>query len=360
MSFIFPTSSSGPAISFSYSNREALLARQFHFLLERSRGTANNTPSLTLDELVDFEDGLAAFNEGLTLVDFEYYEDPEEEDDSEDDGDSEIDDEELPLDEELADLHELAALEDFADVEESGFENPIAYLNSLEQASILLEEHNRLHRSPWSTTLYPAPMGFDPRFGPTQYTSNLPASLFSPFSHPNLIDPIRPARQEYICPHEGCPIKSNHRTGKFNQADTDRPFRICFLELNLRNVSLKFEEFMMVHAFYAAHEKPLESENRGKAAEPWNRYQPSTVEDESESDNQFESEGEDEEDACAGAQEVKAKAPGREVRIAEATASIDRLIDARIEKLLADRAKQANGDRSKILLDLLMGPTRKA
>jgi len=360
MSFIFSTSSSGPAISFSYSNREALLARQFHFLLERSRGTANNTPSLTLDELVDFEDGLAAFNEGLTLVDFEYYEDPEEEDDSDDDEDSEIHDEELTLDEELADLHELAALEDFADVEESGFENPIAYLNSLEQASIILEEHNRLHRSPWSTTLYPAPMGFDPRFSPTQYTSNLPASLLFPFSHPHFIDPIRPARPEYTCPHEGCPIKSNHRTGKFSFADTDRPFRICFLELNLRNVSLTFEEFMMLHAFYAAHEKPLESQDKGKAAEPRTVYEPPTMGSSSECGEQLEAEGQDEEDACAGAQEFKAKAPGREVRIAEATAGIDRLIDARIEKLLADRAKQANGDRSKVLLDLLMGSIRKA
>jgi len=359
MSFILPTSSSGPAISFSYSNREALLARQFKFLLERSKGTANNTPSLTLDELVDFEDGLAAFNEGLTLVDFEYYEDPGEEDDSEDDEDFETDDEELTLDEELADLHELATLEDFADVEESGFENPISYLNSLEQASILLEEHNRLHRSPWSTTQYPTPMGFDPRFGPTQYTSNLPASLFVPFSHPNFIDPIRPARPEYICPHQGCLIKSNHRTGKFSQADTDRPFRICFLELNLRNVSLKFEEFMVVHAFYAAHEKPLGSQDKGKSAEPRGVYQPPTIESGSKSDEHFEAEGQDEEDACAGAQEVKVKSPEREVRIAEATASIDRLIDARIEKLLTDRAKQANGDRSKVLLDLLMGPTRK-
>lgn len=366
MSSYFPTSSSGSAISFGYSDKEALLARQFKFLLGRSDCTPNPTPSLTLDEMIDVEDTLVAFNEGFTLVDFEYYEDPDEEndedddeDDEEDDEDSEIEDEELTLEEELADLHELAAIEDLADAGESGFQDPVSYLASLEQASADLKEHNCLHRSPWSTILYPAPMGFNPRFGPTQFTSNLPAGLVVTFSHRSIIDPIRPAVPEYICPHAGCPIKSNHRTGKFSHADTDRPFRICFLELNLRNASLTFEEFMMVNTFYTAHEKPPGSQVQGNA-EPRRVYQPPAMEYDSESDAQLEAEDQDEEDACAGAQEVKFEFPSREARIVETTTSIDRLIDARIEKLLADRAKQANEDRSKVLLDLLMGPSRKA
>jgi hypothetical protein len=362
------TSSSGPSTSFHDRIWETLVAPPLQFLLKGSKYAANPTPHSALDKLLDYEDELAALSEELASGDSDYdeeleedgdSEDGEDDEDDEDDEELEDDEEELILEEELADLREVVTLEDFAGAEDSGFEDPIAYLSSLEQASIFLEEHKRLHRSPRSTTLYPAPMGFDPRFGPAQCTSNLPASLMSPFSHPNFIDPIRPARPEYICPRAGCPIKSNHRTGKFSQADTDRPFRICFLELNLRNVSLTFDEFMVVHAFYAAHEKPLRSQDKGKSAEPRRVYQPPTTESDSESGEQLEAE-QDEEDACAGAQEVKAKGPEREVRIAEATSSIDRLIDARIEKLLADRAKQANGDRSKILLDLLMGPARKA
>lgn len=366
MSPILSVSSSGPTSGFYNRGMEALLARKallaqrIEDLHERSDFTANPAPSLTLDEMIDFEDGLVAFNEGQTLVDFEYSEDSfaeedDESNDSEDDEDSEEDgDEELSLDEELADLRELVTLEDFAGVEDSGFEHPISYLNSLEHASILLEEHKRLYRRPLANGLCPAPVDLDARSGPTQYTSNLP------FSHPNFIEPTRQARPEYICPHAGCPINSNHRTGKFSFADTDRPFRICFLELNLRHVSLTFDDFMLLHAFYAAHEKPLESQDKGKSAKPRPVYQSPIIESDSQSDEQFEAEGQDEEDACAGAQEVKVKAPSREIKIAKATSSIDRLIDARIEKMLADRAAQANGDRSKVLLDLLRGPVPKA
>lgn len=338
------------------AQRKALLAQRTECLHGCSDCTANPAPSLTLDEMIDFEDGLVAFNEGQTLVDFEYSEDPfAEENDSEGDEDSEEDgDEELSLDEELADLRELVTLEDFAGAEDSGFEHPSSYLNSLAHASILLEEHKRLHRRPLSNALCPAPVDLDARPGPTQYMSNLPFSL------PNFIEPKRQARSEYVCPHAGCPINSNHRTGKFSFVDTDRPFRICFLELNLRNVSLTFDEFMLLHAFYAAHKKPLEGQDKAKSAEPRPVYQPLIMESGSESDEQSEAEGQDEEDACAGAQEVKVKAPSREVKIAEATFSIDRLIDARIEKMLAHRATQENGDRSKVLLDMLRGPVPKA
>lgn len=294
----------------------------------------------TKQGLVDFEE------DSILDEDFEAdddSEDEEQEDDSddydEDDEGFEDEDEELTLGEELADLHKLAALEELAGAEDSGFEDPISYVRSLEQASILLEELRCQSRSYRPTPVSPTPMVYVSRPVPTQDSVNLDADLMVPvdFSRLNSISPTRPARQEYICPHEGCPIRTQHRTGEFSLADTDRPFQICFLELNLRKLSLSFADFMTVHAFYAAHEKPLGSENCER----------------------FETQVQVEEDACAGAEEVKVKAPGREVRIAEYTASIERLIDEKIEKLLTDRAKQANADRSKVLLDLLMEPTWK-